>query len=301
MLRNLTLKDKEIFDRFLGYSAHELSVYFFASLYVWRRLYDIRWKVFDDNLCVFFEDTTGCFACLPPLGKRFSLQAVQECFKVMGRRNRNPAVSRIENVESADTGRYRQAGYELFEKSHDYLCSRREMVQLRGDRYKSKRSCVNFFVKNHSFQLKRYNRSSKEDCLALYRTWKGQRLRVSADAVFRGMLDDSFQAFEEMLNGYEQLGIQSMLVLADGRPAACTFGYELNPSVFCVWYEIADLAVKGVAQFIFQQFCAASGSYEYINIMDDSGLANLAAVKQSYRPVKLVTSYNVVCRHETPS
>ena len=31
--------------------------------------------------------------------------------------------------------------------------------------------------------------------------------------------------------------------------------------------------------------------YEYVNIMDDSGLENLKAVKESYHPLRLVPAY----------
>ena len=95
-LKLLNLKDKEIFDDFLGIRSHKLSVYSFANIYIWRSIFDIQWKIIDNNLCVFFSDPTGCFLYLPPLGENFSSQAAQEAFKLMDKKNKCSAVSRLE-------------------------------------------------------------------------------------------------------------------------------------------------------------------------------------------------------------
>jgi hypothetical protein len=63
--------------------------------------------------------------------------------------------------------------------------------------------------------------------------------------------------------------------------------YEINKDTFCILYEITDLSVKGLAQFIFKEFATELTGYKYINIMDDSGLENLKKVKLSYQPEKL--------------
>jgi hypothetical protein len=56
-------------------------------------------------------------------------------------------------------------------------------------------------------------------------------------------------------------------------------------------YEITDLSIKGLAQFIFRAFAEELKNYRYLNIMDDSGLANLKKVKLSYHPERLVPAY----------
>jgi hypothetical protein len=65
----------------------------------------------------------------------------------------------------------------------------------------------------------------------------------------------------------------------------------LNHDTFCILYEITDLSVKGLAQFIFREFSRELKGYRYLNIMDDSGLENLKQVKLSYKPVRLIPSF----------
>ncbi len=40
-LNKLTVKDKKLFDKFLGLKTHSLSVYAFENIYIWRGLFDI--------------------------------------------------------------------------------------------------------------------------------------------------------------------------------------------------------------------------------------------------------------------
>jgi len=79
-LNELTLKDKKIFLRYLNLTRHELCVFSFENIYIWKPLFDIRWKVIQGRLCVFFKDNIGCFMYLPPLGVPVSAQHIDEVF-----------------------------------------------------------------------------------------------------------------------------------------------------------------------------------------------------------------------------
>ena len=72
---------------------------------------------------------------------------------------------------------------------------------------------------------------------------------------------------------------------------AFSFGYRLNCNTFCILYEITDLGIKGLAQFIFRRFSQELKGYKYINIMDDSGLENLRKTKLAYKPARLISAY----------
>ena len=85
------------------------------------------------------------------------------------------------------------------------------------------------------------------------------------------------------------------VVRIDGEIRGYTFGYPLNADTFCILFEVTDLSIKGLAQFIYREFCKKlMGTYRWINAMDDSGLENLKRVKQAYHPIQLIPSYNVV-------
>lgn len=289
--KRLSLGDTSVFLRYLRMRRHELSVFTFPNIFLWSALFDIRWSVIRGSLCVFFRDKTGCFLYLPPMGVTPSTKTIEEAFAVMDRYNPAVGISRIENLEQADLALYRGLGYRCAEKSPEYLCRRQDMAALTGERFKSKRASANYFVKHHSFEYRAFSPRDREPCLRLYRQWEANRRRIAPSSLYRWLLDDSFRCLSLVVQKAHALGITGRVVTVDNELKGFTFGFPVNPETFCVLYEITDLGVKGLAQFIFRAFCAEMEEYDCINIMDDSGLENLKVVKESYRPFRRIPAY----------
>lgn len=292
-LNSLSLQDKGIFKEYLDLSRHELSVYSFESIYIWKGLFDIRWSIMGNSLCVFFTDKIGSFLYLSPLSRQLKGPVIAQAFKILDGLNRNKEVSRIENVEKPCLEVYTREGYACVQKSVDFVCLGRALAQLRGNAFKSKRASLNQFVKNHAFSYLPYRDEERNACLRLFELWVEQRRSASEDSLYRGMLQDTREALKVLLDDYVHFDCMGRIVRVDGEVKAFTFGFSLNPETFCILYEVTDLTVRGLAQFIFREFCRELSSYRYINIMDDSGLENLKRVKLSYRPARLIPSYIV--------
>lgn len=292
-LRRFSLKDKALFLRYLNLESYELSAYAFQNIYIWRGLFDIGWSIIEGSLCIFFQDKIGAFLYLAPLGKDKTPRLIEKIFQILDGLNKNKEVSRIENVAAQDTAFYQRLGYDCVVKSYDYLCLASDLAKLAGDRFKSKRACVNYFLKHYQFEYLSLSLKHKDDCLELYDCWMSQRKAKRADPFYQGTLEDTRQCLKIALADYQSLSFIGRIVKVNRAVKAFTIGYQLNPDIFCILYEIADLSIKGLAQFIFRSLSAELKNYKYINIMDDSGLKNLKAVKLSYQPVKLIPAYIV--------
>lgn len=292
-LNKLSFRDKQFFRKVFCLTTHELSVYAFENIYIWHKLFEIYWTEIKNNLFLFFRDKIGCFLYLPPLGKRIKPEAIVESFRIMDKFNKNQAISRIENVEAKDLLVYQHLGYRHRFKSYDYLCQRSSLVELKGERFKSKRACINYFTKNYKSRYLEFIPEYSNDCIHLYKSWlEGRRLQ-NKDHIYKEMLLDNLSCLQILLSDYRNLNFIGRVVEVDNQIRGFSFGFELNKETFCILFEIADLSFKGLSQYIFREFCAEVKKYKYINIMDDLGLENLRAVKMSYRPVRLIPSYIV--------
>lgn len=289
----LTLKDRTLFERHRLMAPHTLAVYSFASVWMWRSCFDIRYAFVHNALCLFFQDKAGCFMALPPLGER-DAGVLDACFRHMESINHNPDISRIENVEEAERPFFEESGWRVYEKSKDYLVSRCAIATLRGDRLKHKRNLYNAFVKRGSAAFRDYAPSDKKAVLKLYRRWQKERSAKYDDRIYRAMLEDSFGALRCMLDDIAYLGVTAKVVEIDGRVVAFTSGCPICPDIFCIHFEIADLAYKGLAQYIFTMFARSLSGFAQLNIMDDSGLANIRRAKGSFHPTQLVPSLTAV-------
>jgi len=290
-LNKLSAKDKPIFNQYLSLASHELSVYAFENIYIWKGLFDIKWQRIGKSLCIFFQDKIGTFLYLSPLARIQNPEVLKEAFEILDKLNKNKNVSRIENVEEKDLAFYQDLGYACKEKSYDYLCLRSDLVKLTGNKFKSKRASLNYFIKHYAFEFLPFSIKYRDGCLKLYNCWMTERKTQTQDRVYLGMLEDSRSCLKIMLDNYAGLDLIGRVVKVDREIKAFTFGFKLNPDTFCILYEITELSIKGLAQFIFAKFCSELREHKYINIMDDSGLENLKKVKLSYQPVKLVPAY----------
>lgn len=292
-LKKISLRDKGLFDAYLGSSRHELCVYAFTDIYIWRGIFEISWEVISESLCVFFRDKLGCFMYLSPLARGIKPKVLSAAFKVMDGFNRNKEISRIENAEASERPVYQELGYACREKSCDYLCAQDELAGLKGNPFKPKRASYNYFIKHYSFRYLPYAEGYKGACLKLYSLWAKQRRAHNPDAIYGGMIEDNQASLEVFLKVHRKLDDPARIVLMNGQVKAFTAGFRLNKDTFCILYEITDLSIRGLSQFIFREFCRELKEYRYINIMDDSGLENLKKTKLSYRPRQLIPAYIV--------
>lgn len=297
-LNKISLKDKAVFDKFLSLERHELSVYAFINIYIWKALFDINWSIIKDSLCIFFKDNFGSFLYLPPLTTNKKQEVITEVFILLDKANKNKDVSRIENIEEKDLSFYENLGFNCKKKSCDYLCKRSELSNLSGDKFKSKRASFNYFIKHYKFEYLSFCLNHKSACLKLYDNWMSQRMSQTQDPLFLGMLEDTKRCLKLMLDNYPGLGLIGRIVKINKEIKAFTFGFKLNSNTFCILYEITDLSIKGLAQFIFAKICQELKEYKFINIMDDSGLENLQKLKLSYHPIKLIPAYIANIRND---
>lgn len=297
-LNKLSLQDKIRFNKYLNLENHELSVYSFANIYIWRKFFDIRWIIIKGSLCIFFQDKIGAFLYLAPLAKNNNPEVVFRVFEILGKLNKNPEFAHLENIEEKDLNFYRKLGFECSLKSQDYILSRQELSGLKGNKFKSKRAGYNYFIKHFDFSYQELLPKDRKECLELYSLWAKERKLSSVDFIYQGMLEESRISLKEALDNYSRFNFKGAKVQVNRVTKAFTFGFALNKDTFCILYEITDLTIKGLAQFIFSKFAQELKDYKYINIMDDSGLDNLKKVKLSYHPKRLAPAYIVRRKHE---
>jgi hypothetical protein len=218
---------------------------------------------------------------------------VDAAFEVMASAPDQGAAARIEGVSEGESGRFVSAGYQVIPHAVEYVYRREDLVNLRGNAYKSKRWAWNDFVKRQVFTVDALGDRHVDGCLSLYRQWRDTKARRGADPVAVAMSQDAESAHRVALTERAALGLSGLVVSIDGRIAGYTLGGPVRPTLFGVWLEIADPGRRGLSAYVFREFCRAQTGVEWITALDDSGLAALAWAKQSYRPARLVASYLV--------
>jgi uncharacterized protein len=290
---NDLLKERKRIEHYLRQRDNRLSSYSFVTLYAWQDFFEFSFKEINETLCIFAEDQVGRFMYLPPLGKRLTEQTIKECFQYMDEKNKNKKISRIENVSSRED--FVGNAFSFFKKSDEFCYYKSDLIAMKGERYKSKRSPYNHFVKNYRYAYKPFEPSMMDDCMALYRSWKKERAEKNRDDIYLSLLEDNEKVHERVLRRAKDLDMIGRVVEVNGQIKAYTFGYSVGNDMFCVLFEIADIRLKGLPTFIFREFCgdAALKPYAFINVMDHFELNEVERTKMSFHPVILLESYVV--------
>ncbi len=288
------LNYKPLVERYLKETPAKLSAFSFVTIFVWQDFFQFQFEEIDGNLCI-FADADGTFLYLPPLGHAISREATDLIFERLRTLNKGKSVTRIENVTEEQLRHFPSGDYKIYKKGYEYFYYRRDLVGLKGDEYKSKRHACNHFVKTYSVCYRPYEKSMAVECDALFNLWSQEKRRKTTDEIDLALLEDNKAVHRRILESFKDLDIIGRVVEMKGKIVAYTFGYFVKTDVFCDLVEIADTRYKGLATYIFNQFCndPALGDVKFINVMDDFAMEKVNHTKMSFRPTILMPAYTV--------
>lgn len=292
------LSQKPVIERYLHQASGSLSAFSFTNIFAWQDFFEFDLKVLHGHLCVFAKNSAGCFLYLPPLGRGDASLAVDACFDIMEGINGESGVTRVENVGIDLLPLFSTEKFAHYKKGYEYCYYRDDIAALRGNAYKSKRSSFNRFAGRYRYDYLPYEEGMLAECMALYEDWAHERERTYPEDIYGHMLRENRKVHETVLRYFRPLGLTGRVVRVDGKIRAYSFGFAVNPEMFCVLFEIADLDAKGLAVYLFREFCrdASLRPYKFINVMDDFGLDNIRQTKMSFRPSVLLPMYTITKR-----
>ncbi len=302
-LARLLPTTRERLAPFFAAEASPLSYHSFPSLAIWADLFDLYWKVSGDRLLVIADGDGDSFLLCPPLGKGPAAPAAEEGLALLRALNPSVPSPRIQDADDLLARELEPAGWRVRESAVEYLYSRADLADLRGNRYEAKRQMCNRFERDHDWRFRPCEPEDFPAVMALYRDWLAARAGVPhppeaaslSEEFFTAQAEAGFRTLHRSLRDAEALGLRARVLEADARIVAYTSGYPLaDGRTFYVLHEFSDLLVKGAAQITFREFCREAAPCDRINAGGGSCLAQLDRVKESYHPVERVHSHTLV-------
>ena len=174
----------------------------------------------------------------------------------------------------------------------DYIYSVEDLAQLRGRKYQPKRNHINNFVARHKWHAEPLSRDNIKDCYALNRKWLKGREMGDAEWAEQHALHRAFDNFDELL-------LRGLVLYAENRAVAFSYGTPINYRTFCTHIEKHDSDVEGAATMINRLMAQSlEDEFEFVNREDDLGLEGLRFAKMSYHPLLLLEKISAL--HLTP-
>ena len=259
---------------------------------MWRKAYKIQWAVEEEFLCVkaVWEGETFF---LYPFGPEQGLNEVLAKMMDHAKQQDFPfnlqgvETSMVEMLEKIRPGYFK---YSADRDNSDYVYLSKDLIELKGRKYHTKKNHNNSFKKKYSnYQYVPLTADMTDQCIAFMEEWCDERGCVKGDSV-----DCERKAIVEAMNNFTVLGFQGATIFIDGKMVGFTYGEVSNDDTAVIHVEKALLEYRGVYGVINQEFCAHNFQHiEFINREEDMGIEGLRKAKESYHPVKMVEKYIV--------
>jgi hypothetical protein len=304
-LKPVELADRAVLDPYFASLSEPLSDYTFSQLFTWRNSLRILWTRLHGHLCVFANGSGDLTLLMPPIGDTGSDAALAQSIELMDEYNFShnvPQRTRIEYASEELLARFDQRNLVVEPMGADYVYDVNRMIDLAGGDLASKRQAKNRFTRLYDFRVEPYRSAGHLDaCEMLLENWKIHQDAQHLDDPTTHCLKRNKESIATSLclRHAEELGLRGLVIHAKARDSAgpmsvrgFTFGERLGTSQSSITIEKTDLETKGLAQFIFSEFCRTHWSDRpLVNVGDDWGLPTLAWTKLSYRPVKMLQKF----------
>lgn len=305
-----TIETKALFERYQQSLQIPISDYTFSNNIIWLSRMSAFYQIIEECFCLFSLNGNCLTMLLPPLGDSSrQARALEACFEIMDSHNPSPYFSVVEYVYKdflqildvelnapTDAGAGEESIVEsarspwLVERAlPDYVYCTEDLIQLKGNPYKTKRGEINQFRRAYpDHRLEVLGPQHWEGIRALVETWLKNRLKyLAGEAIgdFFYTVEMERKAIERAIKHYDQLDLQGLCLFIGDRLEGFTMGERITSNVASILVEKTNFAILGSAQFLFHEFAKVYDDCVYINVGDDLGLENLRKVKMSYRPV----------------
>ena len=279
--RKIQLSDKECFEKALK-TSDIFWEFSFSCLFVWNN--DKTYLLKTDKFILVYFDVKDKFIFLPPY--LFDENSLLEAITLAENHAKNCGVKFImRGLNESQISKL--SGYDVTtkESDSDYIYSIKQLSELSGKKFHSKRNFVNRFTSKYNYSFREYNSNDYDSVVKLCEKWLNEK---DNSAVWE------FNAIKNALQYCEVLGLKIGLLMVGERLVATSISDIATNGIAHTLFEKADVEFEGVYQTI--NYLTAKHilkDCEVVNRQEDMGIEGLRKAKLSYNPIQIAKKYSI--------
>jgi hypothetical protein len=304
--QRITLKDRELMESYLDGFDYKTSGLSYTSLFMWRDINMFSWEMIGDYLCIagvdnydIAEDNPFLF---PPLTCTGAYEPESLRRTILEAKKRFEAKSKtfvlklvpfhmLEIFTRSIPGGFAEADRPNF----DYVYNTKDLIELKGRAYHSKKNHLNYFKSNYDYKYEEMTPGMAEDAMAFIRDFNERKSPENLNE--RELLEYEERAMHDVFVNLDKVGYLSGAITIGGKIEALSIGGRLGRKTVTVHVEKANTEYRGLYQAINNEFCRAMAKdFKLINREEDMGIPGLRKAKLSYHPAKFVEKYTILLK-----
>lgn len=267
LFRDITLKDKNLLDRFEYIS----SDYRFSYLYMYSDNYNYRISDDDNSVIIYSETDNPSFYM--PLGD--TEKGIKKVMEYCRQNNIEPVFSKITRRY---TELFKYLGFKVEEdrNSFDYIFRNNELANYKGKQYRKQRNNLSSLLRSCTPEYSTDIKSRINECRAF--------------AASHYTSEEILKPTMKIMDIFDFVGCHGGIVTCDGIIESFCIYEKVSPDTVISHVELTDNAIRGVHAFMIKEM-SGNIKEEYINKEDDIGIPGLRRFKMSYNPCSMIEKY----------
>jgi hypothetical protein len=287
--QNLTVKDRSVVQPLLQQSLHPLCNFSFANQIIWEESFHSKFAIVGDMLILHFQLNEEPYFHFP-IGRGNTKQMLEKMMEyAQSRKIKFCLMPLTEEMKSFLEENFpKRFTFTASRDYSDYLYQTKDLIELKGKQYQSKRNHINKFKKMYNYVYATITQQDIVDCLETHEQWIEEQNCSGENCPF----EQETCAVKIALNNFEAIGMTGGLIRVEGKVAAFTLGQAINNTTFDICVEKALSQYEGAYSIINQQFLEHHvADFPFVNREEDLGIEGLRKAKLSYHPHQLLVKY----------
>lgn len=297
LFREINIDAKKELDSYFDIVNYEACEYCFSTLYMWQHVYKTHYHIDEDFAIIMAEYEGNSFSILPLASEANLTKAIDFVVNFFEKNQKKIYFRGITKGVVELLQKKYENRFEYIEERDlfDYIYDAESLRELQGKKNQKKRNHLNYFLKEYDgrFEYKALNSENSRECIELMNRWSSLK---EENGEFDQGMDDESEGISKIFDNYEELKdkVKVSGVYIDGKLEAFTIGELLNPDMALVHIEKANQDIRGLYQYINQQFILNEfENVDFVNREEDLGIEGLRKAKLSYHPSRFVEKYTV--------
>ena len=290
--RELVLSDRSYY--LSAHGANENSKYSFAQTFAWRKAYHIQICVREQGLLFTSQYGGDPYGLVAPLefDPDSPIAPLVEDMLAHFRQLDRPFFLKYVCPQVREKLEREMPGLFVFLPARDdfeYIYNTRDLIELAGKKYHSKRNHINAFTHAHPSIVRPYAPAMFDDVMEVQAEWLEGKDRTEDDETF---------AISELLANYAALELRGGVIECEGKIIAFSLGEKIAPTAAMMIIEKADPGYEGAFQVINREMASLFSDTLVINRGEDMGIEGLRQSKLTYHPKYLLEKDNCILAGE---
>ena len=289
ILQTITLQHHDPIEQIRRRYGHEASSHAFLSLFLWQEEMGLELYLMSDMFAVKCK-RRGENSWFFPCGRE---EAVIDFLRQQMAASTDPlrlCYMRQEDVELLSRVFPDRFTVNAVPEDDEYLYDREEQILLQGKDFRHQRNSLNRLKRKYELKVCEISAENLDAVAFVLERAREKRSETAGTLC-------SLSTDRTVLENWDKLGMNGVIVYADGKPAAITAGYLISDQMYDISLCRQAFSDPDIAVYVRHQlFMGIPQTVRLINAEEDLGQEGLRSLKQGMRPVGLLRMFEGVSR-----